>query len=138
MRSPEISFFVPGVPAPQGSKTAGVKNGKARMWESNPATKPWRRIVTWHAVKYRGIFPKDTPIELTCRFYFERPKTVKRKHYTVKPDLDKLTRSIGDSLTEAGVYADDNQIVRFGEGHGKYYAGAEHKPGVHITLRRIS
>lgn len=133
-----VEFFVPGVPVPQGSKTQGMRGGEPVMWEANKKTMSWRRKVQWHAVRYRDSFPADEPVEMTCKFFFERPKTVKRPHFIVKPDLDKLTRAIGDALSSAKVYGDDKQIVCFGAGHGKYYADGGQKPGVLITLKTIS
>lgn len=45
-----------------------------------------------------------------------RPPSVsrtKRPYPSVKPDLDKLSRSVGDALKQCGVVSDDAQIVEF-------------------------
>ena len=112
-----VSFTVHGVPAPQGSKAP---------WggESNPRTRPWRAAVTAEAAAAMGerVFI-DGPIHLSCTFYFPRPKSHYRTgknagrlkdtapHYHAnKPDLDKLIRAIGDSLSGV-VFRDDSEVV---------------------------
>ncbi len=113
-----ISFFVPGIPAPQGSKTP---------WgtEANPRTKPWRAEVVAHAIEAFGdVDPMKGPIHLEVIFVFPRPqshyRTGKRADelrddpaiwHSKRPDADKLLRAIGDSLTIAGVWRDDSQVA---------------------------
>lgn len=119
-----IQFFVPGVPVPQGSKSLSMKGGRAVMFDHNSAAlKSWRNIVHFTGVSYRNNrCPVYTNVKMTLIFYMgERPKT----HYTktgkqskqyreypnVKPDIDKLIRSILDALT--GVfYRDDSQVIQ--------------------------
>lgn len=108
-----ISFTVPGVPAPQGSKT---------RWgtEDNPRTKPWRAAV---AIAAEGQPMLDGPLRLEVAFVFPRPKNhygtgrnagvLKRDvalFHNTKPDLDKLLRAIGDALTGL-VWRDDSQVA---------------------------
>ena len=61
-------------------------------------------------------------VRLICTFYIHRPKTVKRKYHTVKPDVDNLCKAIADGLSPyrdkvtghitKGAWAmDDSQIV---------------------------
>jgi Holliday junction resolvase RusA-like endonuclease len=50
-------------------------------------------------------------VSLVVNFYFQRPKSVKRQHPEVKPDLDKLLRSTLDALVEAGAIEDDAKVV---------------------------
>jgi Holliday junction resolvase RusA-like endonuclease len=110
-----IDFFVPGIPAPQGSKTP---------WgtEANPNTRPWRDSVKLAALEaYKGPLIHG-PIICEMTFIFPRPKA----HYNAKgelkvsspcrkaskPDLDKLVRAVGDAITDAGnIWRDDCQIV---------------------------
>ena len=58
-----------------------------------------------------GIFTGDGSEtgEMALLFCFEKPKSVKREHMTVKPDIDKLIRSILDSCTGI-LYKDDSQV----------------------------
>jgi Holliday junction resolvase RusA-like endonuclease len=111
-----LSFIVPGVPKPQGSKTARVYNGKAVMFEAVKGAKEWRGIVVehaWAAIQEQGwVVPeKESPVTLSLIFQFVKPTSSKRDQPTVKPDCDKLVRNIGDSLTASGAIKDDSQIT---------------------------
>lgn len=135
----EVSFFVPGVPVPQGSKNAGVRDGRAFMYEANKKHKPWRADVQKVAETRSGAFGKDTPVHLEAVFVFERPKSVtpaKRPHMSVKPDLSKLIRSVEDSITKAGVWGDDARVVHVNA--VKRYADETGLAlGAHITIREV-
>lgn len=118
----QISFTVPGVPAPQGSKT----RTKWGVREDNPATRPWRQAVGWEATAAMHAEEFDAllgPLALEVVFYFPRPKSHYRtgRHagvlkdsapdfHTAKPDADKLLRAIGDALTGL-VCRDDSQFA---------------------------
>ena len=110
-----IKFTVYGDAKPKGSTRSFVVNGKAVTTTNNPNATEWQRIVAVSAQQYR---PKGGPLQgavaLGVKFYFSRPKSVsekKRPHHTVKPDLDKLIRNIGDAL-KGVMYAEDARIVR--------------------------
>ena len=55
--------------------------------------------------------PLIGPVRVSLVFFIERPKSVKREHPSVRPDIDKLARAVLDGLTTAGVYSDDSQVV---------------------------
>lgn len=147
-----VSFTVPGVPAPQGSKV----RTRYGMREDNPATRPWRQAVAWEATvamtATRGdvdfmpdsrVAPLVGPLELEAVFYFPRPKSHYRTgklagqlkpsapfHHATKPDGDKLVRAIGDAITGV-VCRDDSQIVRctFEKRYGQ--------PRAEVTVRAL-
>lgn len=115
-----VDFTVHGEPIPQGSKTRtrwGVR-------EDNPRTKPWRATVASEAaIAMHGRQLLTGPLRLEVLFVFPRPKahtgtgrnagTLKASAPTLhstKPDLDKLLRAIGDSLSGI-VCRDDSQIT---------------------------
>jgi len=103
-----ISFSAEGTPIPQGS----MKHiGNGRMIHSR-ATElaTWRALIAL-AAKQAGCKPIDSPIIISMRFRLKRPKTVKRDHPTVPPDLDKLVRGVNDGLTGVA-FTDDSQIVQ--------------------------
>ncbi len=100
-----IEFRVFGQPAPQGSKT--IMRG--RLVEANKKLPAWRKAVQEAAEKLD--FYSDEPLEVLITFYLAKPKTVKRKHASVKPDIDKLIRGTLDPLTQAGVIKDDALVV---------------------------
>ena len=111
-----ISFFVQGIPAPQGSKRfVGIHQGKGRMIESSKKVKPWREAVYWAALQAKKktalVEPMDGPLEAMMIFALPKPSSVKRLRPDRKPDLDKLVRSTSDALVNAGIIADDARIV---------------------------
>ena len=111
-----ISFFVQGIPAPQGSKRfVGIHQGKGRMIESSKKVKPWREAVYWAAIQAKGktgiVEPMDGPLAVDFMFVLPRAPTVKRLLPDRKPDLSKLIRSTEDALVDAGLIADDARIV---------------------------
>lgn len=50
-------------------------------------------------------------IEISLDFVLSKPKSVKRKYPTVKPDIDNFTKCILDALNNI-VYKDDAQIIK--------------------------
>lgn len=129
----ELTITVLGVPVPQGSKKAFVVGKRAVIVDANATTlKPWRKKVTLAAetvLADRPGFPKGSPVFAHLTFYMPRPISAKRPRPSVKPDADKLTRAILDSLTDAGVWADDCQVVDL-HAH-QYYADDE----PYVTIR---
>ena len=120
-----------GRPVQQGSKR-WLPNG--RMIEHNDAQlRPWRATVTAAVVAMMRrerasdeevVFPLTGPVKVVIDFMFPRPNY----HYGTgrnagklrknapdyvgkQPDLDKLIRSINDSITDAGLWKDDAQVV---------------------------
>lgn len=133
----ELSFYVEGIPASQGSKSPG-RGGKG-FYEADKKLPRWRATVTAAAVEAlngRPGFQKGEPLTLGAAFYFPRGKTVTREHHTVTPDLSKIVRAVEDSLKVAGAIHDDSQIIAY-PGTAKRYAD-ECPPGVRITIRRAA
>ena len=131
------NFFIAGEPAPQGSKTGRVVNGRVVMWESSVKVKPWRAAVT--LITKQAMLKQEwetitDPIELCLSFYLPRPKSVKREFPSVKPDLDKLIRSTCDGLKTGGLYTDDALIIAITA--TKQYAPVGMEAGCHVLLVR--
>jgi hypothetical protein len=145
------SFFVEGVPISQGSKSARVVKGKAILTDGfgkAPARlKAWRKNVWATASEWR-IDNADVPgvcadqpysreelrtlvYDVHLQFFLPKPKSVKRLLPTVKPDIDKLCRSVLDALTGT-LYHDDSQVCRLTA--SKDYATGSQKPGVQIDI----
>ena len=127
-----VAFRVHGTPTPQGSKRY-VGNGQ--MIESAGAKlTTWREDVKHAALDaMNGRLPFDGPVEVKVTFYLPRPKSVKRALPSVRPDIDKTTRSLLDALTSAGVFRDDSQVTDL---HArKRYAEI---PGAEVIVRMIS
>lgn len=136
----EIRFFVPGLPAPGGSKSAFVptnrKTGEPYRGKGGriivnvvdsggERTKNWRQNVVaaaFDAMKAADLAPLTGPIELELLFQMPRPKSHFRSDgfslkpgapqwHVIRPDCLKLARSTEDALSRI-CYADDSQIVR--------------------------
>jgi crossover junction endodeoxyribonuclease RusA len=105
----DLTFDVSGEPASQGSHS--VIHG--RIVQVNSAKhKRWRNAVAFAALDLVGTDWEliDDPVELSVIFYLPRPKTATREFPAVMPDLDKLIRSVGDSLTGT-IIRDDSRII---------------------------
>jgi Holliday junction resolvase RusA-like endonuclease len=127
-----ISFNVYGIPAPQGSKTAKVINGRVIMWEASSKVKPWRAAVKNTATSYmrdENVPIISKPVEICLTFFMPKPKSVKREVPSVKPDLDKLIRSTLDGLSKV-CYVDDALVIAIGA--SKIYT--KDTPGCLITI----
>lgn len=128
----EVRFWVPGIPAPGGSKRGFVnkKSGKVVLMDmGGERTKSWReavRVFGYQAMS--GREPLSGPLRLELRFFMPRPKahfgTGKRAEilrpdapawHTNAPDTTKLIRSTEDAL-KGVVWRDDCQVaVQFAE-----------------------
>ena len=141
--APEITcvrFWVPGVPAPGGSKRAFVRNGKAHLVDDAKRNKEWRATVAQVASEHASQTLQG-PLRMTLTFVFTRPaghfgKTGLRrsapKHPTVRPDLTKLVRSTEDAMLGI-VYGDDSQIVT--QVALKLYGG---QAGCEVVVSRVT
>ena len=124
-----IRFNVIGLPAPQGSKTR-MPNGA--LVEGSSATgrakhRTWRQAVAHEAHQQRQLlehcFTGPLVVDVVFRFPMpaSRPAAFKRRvaegeitgWKVTKPDLDKLARSVGDALTEAGLIERDEMIAQW-------------------------
>lgn len=115
-----FTINVPGVPAPQGSKSAFIRGGRAVVVEGSSKTgrdaqRAWRTAVTLEAIAVR--LESDAiagPVDVKVAFTMPRPRSAPKKlHWAAKkPDLDKLLRSTLDGLTDSGIFVDDSQVVQ--------------------------
>lgn len=110
-----IQFDVPGIPAPQGSHRAFMRPGARYpvVVHDNARTKPWRALVALAAMPHRPSPLLSGAVSLTVRFYLPRPKSLPKRvlHHTKRPDVDKLVRSLCDSL-KGVIWEDDAQVVK--------------------------
>lgn len=120
--SQSVSFFVEtdkdaaGVsmnPPTKGSARAMVFGGRAVVFNDNTKNKKWAKKVGLVALSKKPAgAPWTGPVALTLEFFMHKPKSCpkNRIYPTVKPDLDKMIRSVKDALTGI-LYVDDAQIV---------------------------
>jgi crossover junction endodeoxyribonuclease RusA len=127
----EFLLFVPGKPAPQGSKRH-VGNGI--LVESSKAVAPWRTLVAWSAAQQWKWPPALSAVAIELEFVMPRPAGTPKKSTPPaikRPDLDKLERAVFDALTDV-CWKDDSQVV---EAHAtKRLAEIGELPGVHISI----
>lgn len=114
-----IQFEVVGVPAPQGSKSAVVIGGKARIIEGKTSGqrakhRAWRDAVAVTAREHAPDLPLVGPLGVTVIFRMPKPASRPKKHHgwhSVSPDKDKLLRATLDGLQVGGVVANDSQFA---------------------------
>ena len=122
-----ITLRIDGRAVPQGSKRAlrNPHTGRITLVEASKRLKPWRQLVTTIAAtaRHRPRRPITGPIRVLICFRFQRPPshlttTGKPRRSapeapTVKSvgDIDKLTRAVLDSFTDAAWWRDDSQIT---------------------------
>lgn len=147
-----LCFDVHGVPAMQGSKR---HVGRGIMVEASKRTRPWREAVKTVALDAMRLHDRILgPVEVRLLFCYDRPHT----HYRTgrnghllrdaaplypanrgSGDCDKAARAVLDSCTDAGVFADDAQVVVLEA--RKVWCG-EHEdalriPGVRVRVREV-
>jgi crossover junction endodeoxyribonuclease RusA len=136
-----IKFTVYGHPQPQGSTRAFIPKGWQRpiITSDNAKLKPWRQEITKAAIQALGETPlpaiaRNLPVAVRMDFYLAKPQsTPKRVTRPVKkPDVDKLTRAIFDSLTGT-VFVDDSQVVEVLI--GKWY-GQPERVEIFVSIAR--
>lgn len=145
-----LSLYVPGTPAPQGSKMARpiyrgrgatkVFTGKVAQVESSKSrVNEWRADVRQACTDAWGDRPPlDGPIELFVEFVRKRPTSAPKSRTpaaTTMPDLSKLIRSTEDAITSAGVWADDARVIELRA--RKRIAEIGETPGAQIKIRSV-
>jgi len=149
MPSQSLNFDVAGTPIPQGSM---VSNGRGRglRYSNDKKLKEWRYLLI---EEMRRIKPEDWNadgvITVSAVFRFNRPKShfgtgrnsaqlkgSAPEFHTVKPDLDKLERSISDSAEQSGLCKGDQQIVSWNA--CKRWVIGNEPPGVLLTITSVT
>lgn len=134
-----LTFFIAGTPIPQGSKTAIRHGRRARLIEANKKLKPWRNTLQTALAAQAAGRRIPGPFTIYLDFRFDPPQRPRyRDHngagiHAVKPDVDKLTRAVLDSLTAADIIDDDARCTHLIA--TKNYTDKLHpRPGVRITI----
>lgn len=133
-RQHRLDVFIPGKPAPQGSKR---HVGGGRMIESSKAVGPWRERVALHAAAaWSGQPMLSAPLVVQLRFVMPRPASLPKSRSTPpavkRPDVDKLARACLDALTGV-IFADDSMVVVLYA--QKRLAELDEQWGVRITVQ---
>lgn len=142
-----IRFEAFGQARPQGSKVGIVdkRSGKVRIIESEPPGKmgshrSWRKAVASAAQEWADANalrdPIDGPVEVTLTFWKTRPKSYPRWRWLwwTTPDVDKLIRSVLDSLSNI-IYVDDRLVSDI---HGHKRLTTSTVEGVQVIIRPLA
>lgn len=136
-----IEFRVYGIPAPQGSKTAFVRNGKAVVVDGSSTTgrqklSSWRAEVAREAHNVADGNLLEGPIAVEINFVMPKPKSAPKGKIFCdkKPDIDKLVRSTFDSMTGV-LYRDDSQVAKVKA--TKTYVSPEEPAGALVRIYQI-
>lgn len=150
----ERTFTVPGRPITKGSLKCVGRNGRHQLIESNPETKEWLGAVAIAATSLGLTIDPDQPVGVEVTATMPRPASYHRSgkfahllrenapRYPVRArsgDIDKLSRLVLDALQQAGVLADDAQVVelRARKFFPRQAPGALPVPGLVIRLYPI-
>lgn len=137
-----ISFTVAGVPIPQGSSRAFVVKGRAVVTSTNKNLGQWRQRIATEAQRVADEtgFYREGKFAYTvlADFYFPRTKSMGKKliRHTVRPDLDKVQRAVGDGITGI-LIADDATIDRWSVSKSYLPPDPLHGPRAEITVIRM-
>lgn len=149
MTEQAIRIAADGVPIPKGSNRALARlvGGKAvGVMVEGSSDAGRKRLKEWAAtieaaasaeIERTGVAWPSTESSIVAEvvFWLPRGRTVRRQHPCKKPDIDKLLRTVLDALTNAGLWADDSQVVEVRS--AKRYATDARPPGVVIRAKEI-
>ena len=136
-----IEIEVIGSPVPQGSLVGNPRFGGLR-YTNDALLKEWRsKVIVALADEMPDDWDQNAPLFVSAQFRFVRPKGHFGKkglrpsapdHKATKPDLDKLTRGIGDSIEQSGIARNDSQIVQWSV--LKRWTEEQEPPGVSLIV----
>lgn len=89
------------------------KTAATRHQYLHPRSREFQDQVALHMMEnFDGrLLTKKDNVYNYIRFYFRRPKTVKRKYPNIKPDIDNLEKALYDGITQSGVFWEDDSLV---------------------------
>lgn len=131
-----LAVFVPGRPAPQGSKR---HVGRGIMVESSKAVGQWRDDIRSWIRAMHDAPPIGGPVAVQLTFVMPRPASAPKRSTppaVKRPDVDKLARAVLDAIGSAGLWRDDSQVVDLHA--AKRLAELDEKPGVLIEIRLLT
>ena len=123
-----MKFSVQGLPVPQGSmkpvRLGGKSDGRIILVsQAGKRLKEWRNMVASEAARHSDDYLYEGAVSVEIFFRMKRakkPAPMLAQYPIQRPDIDKLARSILDSLT-ATLFVDDSQVIdlicrkRYGE-----------------------
>lgn len=140
---PFVTFTVPGLPAPQGSKKPFriPKTGQIIVTESSKFVGPWRdRVALAAHLAWDGRpLLTEVPVRVEIEFILKRATGTPKTRPTPPAiknngDLDKLERAVYDAIT--GVILQDDKLV-ISNGNSKRIAEIGEPTGAIITVKEL-
>lgn len=126
-----IEIFIPIEPVAQGRPKFRRYANFVGTYDPGKSKSYKKEIIEFVQGKGLTPFAKDLPLILTVRFLLSKPKSVKRVHPVVKPDLDNLLKAVKDAL-KGLAWHDDSQVCQSSE--SKEYSQS---PGIWIGVREL-
>lgn len=134
----DVTLWIPGDPAPQGSKRALRARGSGRvvLVESSKRLPAWRHTIATVATAH---IPEPLAGAVAVQLVFVMPRTKAMRDRPApamiqRPDVDKLTRAALDGLT-GRAFADDSQVVEI---HAvKRRAAPGEETGMRVVVRPV-
>lgn len=131
-----------GTPESQGSSRGFVRGKRVIITSANKSLPAWRQSVRYEAQRYVEehkvpCIDKTQAVILHLNFYFQKPESTSKRVvlHNKQPDLDKLTRAVGDALTGI-VYDNDSRINVIMA--AKDFAGPGQQTGVVIKFTSVA
>lgn len=134
-----VQFHVPGVPRPKGSwrPVRNKKTGRTLFVADAKGGREWQAELSYRAIVAHPRKLYDGPVEVQVTFTLPRPRSVTQKRRPwpgVRPDLDKLARTVLDAL-EGTVLSNDSRVCRLLV-EKKY--DDDYRPGVSVSVAALT
>ena len=112
---PIVTVHVEGAPVAQPRPRVRVAGRRPHAYvPASHGVHAWRKLCASRVRQVAPVrgwpIPKPEAVSVALTFTRESPKR-KRPHWTVKPDLDNMVKSVLDALNGV-VYEDDSQVVK--------------------------
>lgn len=133
----EVTFFVAGIPIPQGSMKAfnNPSGGRPIVTSDNKGLAGWRSRIAKEAQRHCSeVF--ECPVAVVITFKLPRPVSLPKYRIwpSGKPDIDKLLRASFDAMTGI-VFRDDALVVDVMV--RKVYASEGEQTGARVQVTRL-
>ena len=133
-----VYLEIHGEAKPKGSMSAFVlkckhmAGGPRAIVTHSKGSKKWEKEIRTHL---GGVELMEGPLSIELWFFLEKPKTAKRAYPSVRPDIDKLERTVLDAIN--GIIEDDSRVVNL-ESHKRYAVDYGMEPGVCMYIEEMA
>lgn len=138
-----MEIEIVGLPAPQGSKRVFINKvtGRPVMKESSDKkVDAWREAIGYAVRDYLERLPAPPmagPLAVRLSFRFPTVASAPYRYWhSVRPDIDKITRSTLDGLTFSGLIVDDSVISKLSV--MKRYVVADENVGCTVEVENLA